>query len=73
MDTLYLVFKHQLPNCIWIALQTIKLRPKQTGTLTQEPYSVKRTTKLYSTFFFEGRITSESAQFFTLPTMKNTR
>ena len=41
-DTLYLVFKHRCPNCIWIALQTTQSRPKQTGILTNEPYSVKR-------------------------------
>src|SRR5215216_6910947 len=42
-DTLYLVFKHRVPNCIWIALQTIKTRPKQTGILTNDLNSVKPT------------------------------
>ena len=41
-DTLYLVFKDRIPNCIWIALQTIQTRPKQTGILTNDPDSVKR-------------------------------
>jgi hypothetical protein len=41
-DTLYLVFKHRFQNCIWIALQTIQTRPKQTGILTNDLYSVKR-------------------------------
>ena len=41
-DTLYLVFKDRSPNCIWIALQTTQTRPKQTGILTAEPNSVKR-------------------------------
>ena len=44
-DTLYLVFKHRSPNCIWIALQTIQTRPKQTGILTNDPVSVKRALK----------------------------
>ena len=42
-DTLYLVFKHRSPNCIWIALQTIQSRPKQTGILTNDLNSVKPT------------------------------
>ena len=41
-DTLYLVFKDRVPNCIWIALQTIQTRPKQTGILTVTFHSVKR-------------------------------
>ena len=41
-DTLYLVFKHRCPNCIWIALQTTQSRPKQTGILTNDLNSVKR-------------------------------
>src|SRR6185369_7176563 len=41
-DTLYLVFKDRSTNCIWIALQTIQTRPKQTGILTNDPDSVKR-------------------------------
>jgi hypothetical protein len=41
-DTLYLVFKHRFQNCIWIALQTIQTRPKQTGILTNDLNSVKR-------------------------------
>jgi len=41
-DTLYLVFKHRVQNCIWIALQTIQTRPKQTGILTNALNSVKR-------------------------------
>ena len=41
-DTLYLVFKDRIPNCIWIALQTIQTRPKQTGILTNDSDSVKR-------------------------------
>ena len=41
-DTLYLVFKYRVPNCIWIALQTTQTRPKQTGILTNDPISVKR-------------------------------
>ena len=42
-DTLYLVFKDRIPNCIWIALQTTLTRPKQTGILTNDRYSVKLT------------------------------
>jgi hypothetical protein len=42
-DTLYLVFKDRVPNCIWIALQTIQTRPKQTGILTNDLHSVKPT------------------------------
>ena len=42
-DTLYLVFKDRVPNCIWIALQTIQTRPKQTGILTNDLNSVKPT------------------------------
>jgi hypothetical protein len=42
-ETLYLVFKYRVPNCIWIALQTIQTRPKQTGILTNDPRSVKPT------------------------------
>jgi len=45
-DTLYLVFKHRCPNCIWIALQTTQSRPKQTGILTNDPDSVKRTRQI---------------------------
>jgi len=41
-DTLYLVFKHRFQIVIWIALQTIQTRPKQTGILTNDLYSVKR-------------------------------
>ena len=41
-DTLYLVFKHRVQIVIWIALQTTQTRPKQTGILTNEPYSVKQ-------------------------------
>ena len=41
-DTLYLVFKDRSPNCIWIALQTIPTRPKQTGILTNDLDSVKQ-------------------------------
>jgi hypothetical protein len=41
-DTLYLVFKHRFQIVIWIALQTIQTRPKQTGILTNDPNSVKR-------------------------------
>ena len=40
-DTLYLVFKHRVQIVIWIALQTILTRPKQTGILTNDPRSVK--------------------------------
>ena len=50
-DTLYLVFKHRFPNCLWIALQTTQTRPKQTGILTNELYSVKRPLRL-SPFIF---------------------
>jgi hypothetical protein len=41
-DTLYLVFKDRIPNCIWIAYQTTLTRCKQTGILTNDPNSVKR-------------------------------
>jgi hypothetical protein len=41
MDTLYLVFKHQFQIVFGFALQTIKLRLKQTETLTDEVHSVK--------------------------------
>ena len=53
-DTLYLVFKYRVPNCIWIALQTIQTRPKQTGILTNDLYSVKLT-ELYSQLFPENK------------------
>ena len=53
-DTLYLVFKYRFPNCIWIALQTIQTRPKQTGILTNDLYSVKLT-ELYSQLFPENK------------------
>ena len=35
-DTLYLVFKYRVPNCIWIALQTTQTPPNQTGILTND-------------------------------------
>jgi hypothetical protein len=41
-DTLYLVFKDRIPNCIWIAYQETLTRCKQTGILTNDPNSVKR-------------------------------
>ena len=41
-DTLYLVFKDRIPNCIWIAYQTTSTRCKQTGILTNDLNSVKR-------------------------------
>jgi hypothetical protein len=41
-DTLYLVFKHRVPNCIWIAFQTTLTRRKQTGILTNDLRPVKQ-------------------------------
>ena len=40
MDTLYLVFKHRF-QLYWIAVQTTKTRPKQTGSLTDHLSPVK--------------------------------
>jgi hypothetical protein len=51
-DTLYLVFKDRIPNCIWIALQTIQTRPKQTGILTNDLDSVKPPFKILRFFIF---------------------
>jgi hypothetical protein len=53
-DTLYLVFKDRSPNCIWIALQTIQTRPKQTGILTNDLQSVKLTEQ-HSPLFPENK------------------
>ena len=36
-------FQTSIPNCIWIALQTIQTRPKQTGILTNDSKPVKPT------------------------------
>ena len=52
-DTLYLVFKYRVPNCIWIALQTIQTRPKQTGILTNDLDSVKRPSLISHDLFGE--------------------
>jgi hypothetical protein len=45
-DTLYLVFKHRFQIVIWIALQTILTRRKQTGILTNDLDSVKRPSRV---------------------------
>ncbi len=53
MDTLYLVFKHQFQIVFGFALLTIKLRPKQTETLTYEVRSVKARSNLLLEFLCE--------------------
>jgi hypothetical protein len=55
MDTLYLVFKHRFQIVFGFALQTLKLRPKQTRTLTYEPKSVKPTSNLCWSFFLANK------------------
>jgi hypothetical protein len=73
MDTLYLVFKHQFQICLWIALQTIKLRPKQTETLTYGVHSVKARSQLLLEFLSKkqkprpSRITHEEMRHFSVP------
>ncbi len=55
MDTLYLVFKHQFQIVIWIALQTVQTRPKQTETVTYEVYSVKHVLIIPVLFFWRTK------------------
>jgi hypothetical protein len=55
MDTLYLVFKHRFQIVFGFALQTQKLRPKQTRTLTYEPHSVKPPSNLCWSFFLPDK------------------
>ena len=43
-------FQTSIPNCIWIALQTIQTRPKQTGILTNDLDSVKRLSPILSIY-----------------------
>lgn len=55
MDTLYLVFKHRFQIVFGFALQTQKLRPKQTRTLTYQSHSVKPTSNLCWGFFLSDK------------------
>ena len=55
MDTLYLVFKHQFQIVFGFALQTEKLRLKQTGTLPQYRRSVKRGSLFVRMLFFADK------------------
>jgi hypothetical protein len=52
-DTLYLVFKHRSPNCIWIALQTTQTRPQANGDINQRALLCQAAIKLSPTLFSE--------------------
>ncbi len=55
MDTLYLVFKDRFQNVFGFALQTTKTLLKQTETLTDALYSVKRRQVFGNCYFFRQK------------------
>jgi hypothetical protein len=65
MDTLYLVFKHQFQIVFGFALQTEKLRLKQTGTLPQYRRSVKRGLQFVRMLFFADKIAASEPEIHT--------